>query len=248
MIDTQSGELIESYAQEQFKNFEVRSIDELESVFRQYFTEDKVPLFEKIVVEKKQYWVIRRAVDTSIYYYIQECKYWDVILDKADKKSTIDGLTDSYNKTEIESQVQRYLYSYLRYKKNFFSLMMFDIDFFKHVNDTYGHLAGDFILRELSVITKKVIRDADIFGRFGGEEFIIILPETKIAGAMKLANRLRQTCEEHIFTADGQNLNITVSVGVTSVTIADSLASLIERCDTALYDAKQKGRNRVEYR
>ncbi|MFK5938941.1 MAG: GGDEF domain-containing protein [Sulfurimonas sp.] len=247
-IDSKSGEIIDSYAEKLFEDFKITSVDDLDKVLQKYCGEDKLPLFEKFVLEKKQYWVIRKVVDRLIYYSVQECKYWDVLLDNADKKSTIDGLTGAYNKIEIEAQIHRYLHFYLRNKKSLFSLMMFDIDFFKKVNDTYGHLAGDFVLRELSVLTKEVIRDSDVFGRFGGEEFIVIMPEAKIAGAIKLAERFRLACENHVFRINGENLKITISIGVTSATLTDSVESIIERSDTALYDAKQKGRNRVEYR
>lgn len=248
VIDAKSGELVYNYTEEPFKEFKIASTDDLSRVLVKYFGKDKTPIFDKIIVDKKQYWIVRKSSNQSIYYYIQECKYWNGILEEADKRSTIDGLTNIYNKKEIESQINRYLNSYLRYKKSSFSMMMFDIDLFKRVNDSYGHVAGDFVLRALSTLTKEVIRHVDVFGRFGGEEFIIILPETKIAGAIKLASRLRMACEKNIFKTNVKNLKITISIGVTSVSITDSLESLIERCDTALYDAKHKGRNRVEYR
>lgn len=136
----------------------------------------------------------------------------------------------------------------MRYKDNSFSMLMYDIDWFKKVNDIYGHLAGDYVLRELSTLVKKLLRDSDICGRFGGEEFIIILPKTKVSGALKLANKINQAAQNHDFNFQGTKIDITISVGVTSVGGTDSLFSLVDRCDNALYDAKRNGRNRVEYR
>jgi diguanylate cyclase (GGDEF)-like protein len=175
-------------------------------------------------------------------------KYFDILLEEVGQKAIIDPLTGAYNKKEILEQLKRFLMIYLRYKQNSFSVVMFDIDFFKRVNDNYGHLAGDFILKEIGFLTKKVIRSSDVFGRFGGEEFILILPETKIVGALKLAERLRKAVENHDFIFNGQKIPITISLGVTSVSKTDSVESLFDRCDMALYEAKRKGRNRVEYR
>jgi len=126
--------------------------------------------------------------------------------------------------------------------------MMLDIDHFKKINDTYGHLAGDFVLKEIAKIVKNLIRKSDICGRFGGEEFVILLPNTKLSGAMKLAERIRETIQNHTFDFNGKKINVTVSIGITSVGVNDSYESLISRADEALYEAKEKGRNRIEYR
>ena len=123
------------------------------------------------------------------------------------------------------------------------SIIYFDIDHFKQINDTYGHKKGDFILKEVSKIILQNIRKTDIFGRWGGEEFIIILPFTDLENALILAEKLRKKIEEHDF--DG--INITISFGVTELKIDDNADTLINRADEALYKAKNKGRNRVCY-
>jgi len=123
------------------------------------------------------------------------------------------------------------------------SIIYFDIDHFKQINDTYGHKKGDFILKEVSKIILQNIRKTDIFGRWGGEEFIIILPFTNLENALILAEKLRKKIEEHDF--DG--INITISFGVTELKIDDNADTLINRADEALYKAKNKGRNRVCY-
>jgi diguanylate cyclase (GGDEF)-like protein len=248
VIDKNNGKIIYNEIKEPFKAFKINNIEELNNWFKNNYNKNAIPIFDEISKNNNRYWIIRKITHNHICYYIQELKYLNFILEEMEKKSIIDGLTGTYNKKEIEESLKKYLLIYLRYKKNPFSVIIFDIDFFKKVNDTYGHLAGDYILKELSKLIKEVIRDSDILGRFGGEEFMIILPETKVVGAIKLAKRLRKACEEHTFIFDGQKINITISLGVTSVTKTDFVESLIERCDTALYDAKKNGRNRVEYR
>ncbi len=248
VLDKDSGEVIHSHGIKPFENLKVSSVEELNAFFSTHFDDGILPLFDKISVNEKTYWISRKCKDAYIYYFIQECGYWDGILDKAQKDSRIDGLTSFFNKSEIDLQITNFLLTYLRYKKNAFSLIMIDIDFFKKVNDDYGHLSGDYVLQELSELIRDIVRDCDICGRFGGEEFIIILPETKVAGALKLANRLRESCEKEKYIFNGNKIDLTISLGVTSVSITDSLLSLIDRCDSALYDAKKNGRNRVEYR
>jgi len=139
------------------------------------------------------------------------------------------------------------LENFVRYKKEKFSVMIFDIDFFKKVNDTYGHLAGDYVLKELAALVKKSLRKADICGRFGGEEFLILLPNTKASGALKLASKLNNLVKEHLFKYENQTIPIRISLGITSVSYSDSYHSIVERCDQALYKAKENGRDRVEY-
>lgn len=248
VINKSDAKILYSYAKEPFEDFAVKNIADLDAWFAQHYSDTAIPLFDKISKGKDKSWIIRKSKHEHICYYILECRYWDAVLENADKKSTLDGLTGAYNKKEIEEQLTRNILSYLRYKKNSFSVIMFDIDFFKKVNDTYGHLAGDYVLKEISALTKSIMRNSDIFGRFGGEEFMLILPETKVAGAIKFANRLRSACEEHKFIFNNQEMEIRISLGVTSVTKTDSPAALIDRCDTALYDAKKNGRKRVEYR
>jgi diguanylate cyclase (GGDEF)-like protein len=109
-------------------------------------------------------------------------------------------------------------------------------------------LAGDFVLKELAKLVKSLMRKSDLCGRFGGEEFIIILPETKLVGAMKFANRLKQAVENYHFEFNNTVIPVTISIGITGVGVNDSLQSILSRVDDALYEAKRKGRNRIEYR
>ena len=197
----------------------------------------------KLKNKNESYWVLK----SDNKYIIDNFDGCDELIENLEKSAIYDPLTECFNKKEIEILLEKFLKESLRYHKPL-SVLMLDIDFFKKVNDTYGHLAGDFVLKEVADIIKSTIRNSDVCGRFGGEEFIIVLPNTKLSGAMKLAERIRENIQNHKFTFKNQEIPITVSIGITSESKNDSLFSLIERADEALYEAKNKGRNRVEYR
>jgi len=129
------------------------------------------------------------------------------------------------------------------------SLLMLDVDHFKRVNDNHGHLSGDRVLRELAQTLMTRTREQDVLGRYGGEEFLVILPDTDLDGARQMAEALRKVVEATPFHAeDGQSLPITVSLGVSTLDLASEQRgnALIGLADQALYKAKQNGRNRVE--
>lgn len=248
IVDYESGEILEKFGKEPFKTFNnINSIEDLDNILSSYCENGAIPIFKHIKADGKKYWIMRKKNSNLLYYFIINLPYIDYLLKKLTEKSRIDSLTNCYNKAEILSQIERFLLLFLRHKDPF-SLIMYDIDYFKKINDTYGHLAGDYVLIKLSNIVKSLLRKSDICGRFGGEEFIIILPKTKVAGALKLANRIREACQKYSFEYNGKKIDVTISLGVTTANINDSVASLIERCDKALYDAKKNGRNRVEYR
>ncbi|MEI8175577.1 MAG: GGDEF domain-containing protein [Candidatus Omnitrophota bacterium] len=126
------------------------------------------------------------------------------------------------------------------------SFLMLDIDHFKNCNDQYGHLVGDAVLRDMADVLKQTIREIDVLGRYGGEEFALLLPETDSGGAAFVAERIRRSVEAHLFKAYDESLRFTLSIGVATFP-ADGKAetALIEAADQALYEAKAKGRNRV---
>ena len=130
----------------------------------------------------------------------------------------------------------------------YLSLMMTDIDHFKGFNDTYGHQQGDIVLRELADVLKKTVRTGfDIPCRFGGEEFAVIMPETTLENALRLAERFRKSCEDHLISGQDKALKVTVSAGVATIGPSDNIsaADLIKRADLLLYKSKNEGRNRV---
>jgi len=157
--------------------------------------------------------------------------------------ATKDALTGIYNRYKttliIEDQIKREN----RYNE-IFSLLMFDIDHFKKVNDTYGHDIGDYVLQELCHVVSNNIRDTDKFGRWGGEEFMLIAPHTNKKEAIELAEKIRKSIEEHPFK---QVQQITISVGVTEYKREEEFATFTKRVDDALYQAKTNGRNQVVF-
>jgi diguanylate cyclase (GGDEF)-like protein len=247
IIDKKDGTIETSYSVDDFKEFPLRTREDFELFFEHFFPKH-TPIFKAFSYHEKRYWVQRKTTQNEIIYLIKECSHLDGILQEVNKNATLDGLTQCNNKTEILTIIKQMLQTSLRYKDIYFSLLMIDIDYFKKVNDTYGHLMGDFILQKLALLFEDRLRECDICGRFGGEEFIIILPQTKLVGALKLAEYLRNEVQQHSFVKNNTKIHITISVGATAVSLSDSPEALIERCDTALYDAKKAGRNRVEYR
>ena len=125
------------------------------------------------------------------------------------------------------------------------SAMLLDLDHFKHLNDTHGHLAGDQVLIGFADDIRRCLRDSDIICRWGGEEFIILLKDTRLGGARRVAEKIRLLAEQHTYVFTGTALQVTVSLGLTELQPDDTLQSLIARADLALYSAKQSGRNRV---
>jgi len=158
-----------------------------------------------------------------------------------------DPLTKLFNRRYFETKLEQEFAKCERYNREV-SLCMIDIDFFKKINDTYGHQAGDEILKQLAQIILKTIRKCDIAGRYGGEEFIVLMPETPPKNAYIALERLRKTVEEHAFVIDVPPgyLHITVSIGLAGyVQSMTKKEELIELADKALYTAKNSGRNKV---
>jgi diguanylate cyclase (GGDEF)-like protein len=123
---------------------------------------------------------------------------------------------------------------------------MFDIDHFKHVNDTYGHLAGDHVLKHLASVIKSRIRREDIMARYGGEEFAIILPEIENSNAIRFAEKIRQIVEQTTFIFEDTEIPVTISIGVSTVPEdVHSPEDFVRLADDNLYDAKRSGRNCV---
>ena len=162
-----------------------------------------------------------------------------------EKESLMDALTCIPNRRAYERRVREELQRYVRYQQNF-SLILFDLDHFKHVNDNYGHWAGDKCLKELIKRIKPTLRESDYLARYGGEEFVILLPGTDEESAYNVAERLVRIIEKTRFLYQGQEIPLTISVGVTQVLGSDqSHEALFNRVDKAMYEAKQNGRNRA---
>jgi len=158
------------------------------------------------------------------------------------EKAITDPLTNLYNRTFLQEFLEKKFLEAKRY--NFpLSIAMIDIDFFKKINDTYGHLTGDCVLKELALLLKKAFRGSDIVARYGGEEFVIVMPFTDLNSACKKLEEFRGIVEKHKFCME--NLKVTISVGVAQLDRENDIMTLIEKADKNLYEAKNSGRNRV---
>jgi len=171
-----------------------------------------------------------------------EAKYHEEIY----RMTIIDGLTQIHNKRYLFESLDKELIRARRYEREL-GLLIFDIDFFKRINDQFGHLAGDHVLRELARVVQERIRRDEVFARYGGEEFVIVLPETGLSGAQALAENLRTRVAAHGFAFQGERIPVTISVGVAQLAKEDrTAADLIQRADEKLYEAKRGGRNQVK--
>ncbi len=165
------------------------------------------------------------------------------------ESATRDGLTHIYNKKYFVDTLKKEFAYCLRHRVPL-SLLMMDIDHFKRINDTYGHQAGDYALSRLSGRVNDAIRAEDVFARYGGEEFVVLLREAPEDKAFILAERLRRLIETTDFTFNGQQIKVTVSIGVATLQDSDypDTDAFVASADKHLYRAKQAGRNRVEAR
>jgi len=198
---------------------------------------NKIPTEQKILLSKLSNH-ISSALNASILY------------NKIKELSVIDGLTQIYNRRYVMEIFKIEVEKSLRYNRAL-SIIMLDIDDFKKVNDTYGHLTGDIVLKKIAEICKKAIRNVDIPGRYGGEEFIIILPETEKDSSVKIAERIRKGVMETRFKSlINQDITITVSLGVSCISeldIKENELELVKLADKRLYKAKSTGKNKVVY-
>jgi diguanylate cyclase (GGDEF)-like protein len=158
--------------------------------------------------------------------------------------SITDALTKVFNRASLMESLESEFAKNKRYQ-NTFSCILIDIDDFKVVNDNYGHLMGDLVLAKTASIIKKQLRAVDSFGRYGGEEFLIILPVTEAKEALLVAEKLRKKIAETEFIERGHNISISISQGISdsSIDTPKSQDDLLYKVDTALYQAKKKGKN-----
>jgi len=165
-------------------------------------------------------------------------------INKLTEMASTDPLTQCYNRREFSIRLRSQIENTRRYG-NVFSIFMLDIDFFKRVNDIYGHQAGDDVLKAISKIIQESIRIGDTLARYGGEEFIVMLPGTDKIKTMELADRLREKIEKTVIKSGQHKINVTASFGVASYKKDTTEISIIGEADTLLYKAKKNGRNVV---
>lgn len=157
--------------------------------------------------------------------------------------SMIDPLTKLFNRRHFDEEFEREYKRAKRYK-NDLSIAVIDIDFFKKINDTYGHSCGDYILKEIAYIMKDNFRQTDTIFRYGGEEFVVILTETSQKTAYVPMERLRKRIENNCFNFKNQQIKVTISIGISSKTDFEKASEMFDNADKALYKAKESGRNK----
>lgn len=158
--------------------------------------------------------------------------------------SYTDSLTRLFNRRHFDVEFEREFKRAKRYK-NDLSIAIVDIDFFKKINDEYGHLCGDYVLKEAAYLMLNNFRQTDEIFRIGGEEFAIILTETGFENSVVPLERLRKKFEQNTFTYNGNEIKVTISIGVTSNTNFETSVQMLEEVDKALYEAKNSGRNSI---
>jgi diguanylate cyclase (GGDEF)-like protein len=163
---------------------------------------------------------------------------------QAIKMAYTDPLTQTNNRASFNDSVKREMSLAVRHTKSL-ALIFLDIDHFKAINDYHGHECGDITLSSVAKWIKESLRDSDAVFRFGGEEFVVLLSETDLAGAELVAERIRNTIESHTLAYDMEAINITASMGVCALREHDTVDAFVKRADDAMYKAKKNGRNRV---
>ncbi|WP_255987410.1 GGDEF domain-containing protein [Chitinolyticbacter albus] len=181
------------------------------------------------------------ATDSAIYQMMMH-----TAMQKLEESSNRDGLTGVFNRRYVDMRLHDEIQRIDRYHVDPFSVLLFDLDHFKKINDTYGHVAGDEVLREVARRAQAVLREPDVFGRYGGEEFVLILPQTDLSGAYAAAERIRFEIAADTVASGDERITVTASIGVAQyqpgVTSAEKILSM---ADEALYASKHGGRNRV---
>lgn len=175
----------------------------------------------------------------------EETQHMKVHVEAERQKAMTDALTSLPNRAGYDERVSAEFERWTRYKHSF-SLAVADLDLFKRINDTYGHQAGDKVLRLIASILSKQSRSTDFVARYGGEEFVILMPGTSSEQASLAVDKIRKAVEKSPFNFHGQPVQITLSLGIAEVQEDDSIEGLFSRADKALYKAKELGRNRIE--
>ena len=213
-------------------NLESLSEDELRMIIIEMFAERNDNHIENDLLQD----LVRRYVDLNH-------RLKDTLVE-VEKLSNTDQLTGLNNRHYFVKAFERERRRYERYG-DLFTLIMFDLDHFKLVNDHYGHDIGDEVLKKTAYLTRICFRDVDIIARWGGEEFIVLISDTDLEEGLKVAERLRETIDIYDFDTIGHK---TISLGVAEIAHRDTMEMVIKRADEALYEAKSSGRNKVCYK
>lgn len=230
-----------SHAKISISNGEVFILD-LESTNRTVINDETIPPLVPVRLNNNDH----LKTGNVLFKFLEQGSIEAHAIERLATKGEKDPLTGIYNKGALQLKG---IEAFKRAKllKVPLSLAVFDIDFFKKINDTFGHQAGDYILKELSqIIDNRLIRLDDFFARYGGEEFVVLLFGSHLSQAVEIGERLRKTVEDHKFIFEGVEIPVTISVGVaTKESEMSTWEELFSKADKALYQSKDAGRNRV---
>ncbi len=254
-----SAEFMERLAEDLYEEVRrlIRSVSEhneqitrggtrIEEIASEVKNEDLHSVLEDIMHEVEGLRNVNRKFMKKLEQQRKEIKRLRDELKRVKEQANVDPLTGLRNRRSFERTLQEFFKDFKRYGYPF-SLIMLDLDNFKSINDTYGHLVGDRVLREIGTILKSYLRAKDIPARTGGEEFTIILPGIRKEDALKVAERLRRVLENHLIDVGGKKVNVTASFGVVDAGEGFSdIEDMLREVDRRLYEAKRKGKNRVE--
>jgi diguanylate cyclase len=207
--------------------------------------EDILALKDGIIEELVKVRVNSQSLKLAVNEYKKTTQSLSVKLEETEAKALVDSLTNVLNRNAYNMKIIQMMREFSQ-SKNYFCLLVLDIDHFKKFNDTYGHKAGDRVLKSVAASVQDSLRASDLVFRYGGEEFVVILNGIQGDNALKLADKIRQGVEKDYFVDKDKKLKVTISLGVACVTEGESELELFERADKAMYVAKRKGRNRVE--
>ncbi len=207
--------------------------------------EDILVLKEGIIKEIGKVRVNSQSIKSELNAYKKTTQSLSSKLEETEAKALVDSLTNVLNRSAYNMKIAQMMREFSS-SNNFFCLLVIDIDNFKKFNDTYGHKAGDRVLRSVAASVQDSLRASDLVFRYGGEEFVVILNGIQEDNAFKLADKIRKGVEKEYFVDKDKKLKVTISLGVACVREGESEIELFERADKAMYVAKRKGRNKVE--
>jgi len=257
-VDPEEKELLKRVAEDIVKEVEQvieslkkhnESLTQKECSFREIkesVSDDAIrALLEQILKELSEIKTQNEELKKKLEEANQQIKKLTEELEKERREASLDFLTRVANRASFDRAISDMVQDF--YRRNYpFALLMIDIDDFKKINDTYGHQAGDYILKELARLLKSQLRARDVIARYGGEEFAILLPGVTFSQAIRVAERLRRAVEKHLFKYAGKEIPVTVSIGVALMREGLDESSLVEKADKALYLAKRSGKNQVK--
>ncbi|MDY7030804.1 MAG: diguanylate cyclase [Thermodesulfobacteriota bacterium] len=229
-----------------FSDFESGLFDHLFKPLEPEVVKSKVGIFIELYRQKKSLEEVTQHFDQLVMELNTSKEIIKTQNEKLNEISILDGLTGLYNHHHMEQVLEQEFSRSKRYKSDLSCLLM-DLDYFKGVNDTLGHVFGDFVLREFSIRMKKCTRESDLSFRYGGEEFLVLLPQTDIHDAQIVAEKIRTLCESKPYYDGKDAKTVTISIGLASIKAHQPMddRELLAYADKALYRAKAEGRNRI---